>query len=84
MARNDKMPARQVFYAVDYTPEENDIIKKVNAEVRADESYTFPKWWVDGDTLRFIHEYNFSEADAVKVYRFDSVHQETSHMADKS
>lgn len=71
-----------MFYAVDYTPEEVDMIRKVNGEVISDESYTFPKWWVDGDTLRFIHEFNFSETDAVKVVVPDIVHSTTSCMAD--
>jgi hypothetical protein len=61
------MPTRLVFYAVDYTPAEVDIIHKVNAEIISDPSYKYPKWWVDGDTLRFIHEYNFNEVEAVKV-----------------
>lgn len=59
-------PVRLLYYLVPYTPEEQEHIQQVVTEVSSDPDYTFPKWWNDGDTLRFLHEFQFEKPEVVK------------------
>ena len=52
---------------MNYDDREKEVAARVYKEVLRDPDYTFPRWWVEGDTLRFIHEFNFDEVEAVKV-----------------
>jgi hypothetical protein len=62
----NRPPVRLVFFAVNYTPEEKDMAQKVFNEILKDPDYTFPAWWTVGDTLRFLHEFEFNEVETIK------------------
>ena len=64
---NNRPPVRLVYYCVEYSPAEHDIANRIYNEVLKDPDYSFPQWWLEGDTLRFVHEFNFNEAEIVKV-----------------
>lgn len=61
------MPCRLLFYTVSFNPKEKEVADRVYKEVLKDPDYTFPRWWVDGDTMRFVHEFLFDEPEIVKV-----------------
>lgn len=61
------MPYRLLFYTVGFNPQEKEIADRVYREVLKDPEYTYPRWWVEGDTMRFVHEFQFNEYEIVKV-----------------
>jgi len=49
---------RKIFYGVIYEDKELDLLDQVEKVINFDEPKA-PKWWHDGDTLRFIYEFDW-------------------------
>jgi len=49
---------RHVFYTVDRQKEEDQFLEELDKVIRFDEPMP-PDWWVEGDSLRFVYEFDW-------------------------
>lgn len=59
MTTNPSIPYRRhIFYTVEYQNEEETFIEEVDKVIRFDDPKP-PEWWLEGDTLRFVYEWDW-------------------------
>ena len=54
---------RYVFYTVRFEDRETQLLEELDKVIRSINP-PLPSWWVDGDTLRYLYEYDWDFNDA--------------------